>query len=98
MQYIQQTEDARARLTRRDECRPETRDIPIPEPADPKCPGPQIFISDGDQKKGSLPNTPRPFVSIGGTLVITYSHCVSPEWLCKRGFVPPKKNSLTGAD
>ena len=33
MQYIQQTEDARARLTRRDECRPETRDIPIPEPA-----------------------------------------------------------------
>ena len=54
-------------------------------------------VADGE-KKGSLSNTPRPFVSIGGTLVITYSHCVSPEWLCKRGFVPPKKNSLTGAD
>ena len=54
MQYIQQTEDARARLTRRDECRPETRDIPIPEPADPKCPGPQIFIADGEKKRVSL--------------------------------------------
>ena len=73
MQYIQQTEDARARLTHRDDSRPETRDIPIPEPAGPKCPGPQKIIADGE-KKGSLSNTPRPFVSIGGTLVITYSH------------------------
>ena len=51
------------------------------------------------RKKGSLSNTPHPLCFyIGGTLVITYSHCVSPEWLCKRGFVPSKKNSLTGAD
>ena len=43
-------------------------------------------VADGE-------NTPRPFVSIGGTLVITYSHCVSPQWLCKRGLYHQRKTA-----
>ena len=69
----------------------------IPEPADPKCPGPQIFIADGEKKRVSLQHPSPLCLNRWNFGYYLFPLCL-PWVALQKGFVPPKKNSLTGAD